>query len=112
MSKAKIDSFNIPHYFPTLGQLKGIIERNPNFTIEKIETINTTGNYTFPNIRAQVAFFRAAHEGMLAHHFGGEIIDDLFDQYEKKLTASPILNNVENDKTIMILAIVKKNSLR
>ncbi|KAL1531904.1 indole-3-acetate O-methyltransferase [Salvia divinorum] len=109
VSEAKIDSFNIPYYFPTLRQLMEIIERNPSFTVEKIETINATGNYTFPSIHARIAFFRAAHEGMLAHHFGGEIIDDLFDQYEKKLGASPILKNVENDKTLVILAILKKN---
>lgn len=108
VNEAKIDSFNIPYYFPTVRQLQGILERSPNFIISKIEIIKNTGKYTFPNISARVASFRAVHESMIAHHFGLQIIDDLFDQYQKKITASPIFNNVANDKTIMILAILKK----
>lgn len=108
LSEAKIDSFNFPYYFPTPQQLKAILERSHSFTTEKMEILNNGGERTFPNITARVAFFRAVHEPMLAHHFGVEIIDDLFHLYEKKLATSPIFRRTHNDKTIIILAVLKR----
>ncbi|KAH6771521.1 hypothetical protein C2S52_016324 [Perilla frutescens var. hirtella] len=108
LSVTKIDTFNIPYYFPTPQQLKARVERSHSFTIERMEILNNTGKYTFPNIRTRVASFRAVHESMLAHHFGVEIIDELFNLYEKKLAASPVFSNIDNDKTIMILTVLKR----
>ncbi|KAH6827799.1 hypothetical protein C2S53_017158 [Perilla frutescens var. hirtella] len=109
LSEAKIDTFNIPYYFPTPQQLKAILERSNNFAIERVEILTNTGKHVnIPNIRAAIASYRAVHESMLAHHFGVEIIDELFDLYEKKLAASPVLTNIDNDKTIMILAVLKR----
>lgn len=112
MSEVEIDSFNIPYYLPTLEQLKAILGRNPNFKVEKMEIVKNTGKCKFSDMRGRVASFRAVHESMLSHHFGGgEIMDELFDRYEKKLADSPVLRDVDNDKTIMILAVLKREGI-
>ncbi|KAG8366687.1 hypothetical protein BUALT_Bualt17G0105400 [Buddleja alternifolia] len=114
ISETKIDTFNIPHYFTTPQQLREILERsNDSFTIERMETLNNAaGKNTDGTIKARAASKRAVHERLLADHFGIEIIDELFDRYMKKLADSPVFLNPDNDKTIVILAVLKRNARR
>ncbi|KAL8463475.1 hypothetical protein ACS0TY_034211 [Phlomoides rotata] len=110
LSEAKIDSFNLPYYFTTPQQLKSILDRSHNFSIERMEILDNPGKHSLPSINARTAFYRAVHERLLADHFGGEIIDELFDLYKKKLAASPVFRNPNNDKTIVILAMLKRKA--
>ncbi|GER44455.1 S-adenosyl-L-methionine-dependentmethyltransferases superfamily protein [Striga asiatica] len=107
-SEEKIDSFNLPYYFTTAQQLKDILKRNRSFTVERMEILDNPGKYSLSKVEARAAFFRAVHERMMTDHFGGGIIDELFDLYAKKLAASPVFINPDNDKTIMILTILKR----
>lgn len=75
-----------------------------------MEILNNTGKYTYPNLATHAAAFRAVHEPTLAHHFGAQIMNELFDLYENKLVATPIYNNIENDKTIIILVVLKRTT--
>ncbi|KAL8463482.1 hypothetical protein ACS0TY_034215 [Phlomoides rotata] len=108
LSEEKIDTFNIPAYFTTPQQLKVILEKNNSFSIERLEILKNTGMYSRPSVDSRAASYRAVHESLFADHFGGEIIDELFALYKKKLAASPVFLNPDNDKTIMILAILKR----
>ncbi|GFQ06401.1 probable S-adenosylmethionine-dependent methyltransferase at5g38100 [Phtheirospermum japonicum] len=109
-SEGKVDSFNLPFYFPTPRQLKSILEKSQiSFTIERMEILNNPGKYTLLSVKARATFFRAVHERLLTHHFGSEIIDELFKLYMRKLAASPVFINPKNDKSIVILAVLKRN---
>ncbi|KAI3467021.1 hypothetical protein Pfo_023684 [Paulownia fortunei] len=109
-SEAKVDSFNLPFYFTTPQQLKVILERSHSFSIERMEILNNPGKHTLPSVNARATFFRAVHERLLTDHFGSEIIDELFDLYMKKLAASPVFLNPDNDKSIVILAVLKRKT--
>ncbi|KAL8463471.1 hypothetical protein ACS0TY_034207 [Phlomoides rotata] len=108
LSEAKIDSFNIPMYFPTPQQLKAILEKSHSFSIERMEILDNPGKYSLSGVNARASFLRAFLESLLADHFGGEIIDELFDIYKTKLAALPVFLDPNNDKTIMILAVLKR----
>ncbi|PIM99554.1 Loganate O-methyltransferase [Handroanthus impetiginosus] len=107
-NEAKVDSFNLPYYFPTPEQLKAILSKNQSFTTERFEIINDPGKHTLASVNARAAFFRAIHERLLSNHFGSDIMDELFELYMKKLEASPVFKNPDNDKTIVILAVLKR----
>ncbi|KAH6795511.1 hypothetical protein C2S51_036497 [Perilla frutescens var. frutescens] len=109
LSEAKIDSFNLPYYFPTPQQLKAILQRSKSFSLERMEIIgNNRGKYSVGRAEARAAFYRAVHEGLLTNHFGSEIIDELFHLYMKKLAASPLFLNPNHDKSVVILVVIKR----
>ncbi|KAL8463504.1 hypothetical protein ACS0TY_034234 [Phlomoides rotata] len=111
LSEAKIDSFNIPQYFTTPQQLKAILERSHmSFSIERIEIIENHGKYSVQSADDRARFYRAVFERLLTHHFGSEIINELFDLFKTKLEASPLLFNTHNDKSIVILAMLKRKT--
>ncbi|KAK6134171.1 hypothetical protein DH2020_032083 [Rehmannia glutinosa] len=107
-SEEKVDSFNIPFYFTTPQQLKAIMEKSHSFSIERTEILNNPGKYTLPSVNARAAFFRAVHERLLTDHFGSEIIDELFGHYMEKLAVSPVFLNPDNDKSVVILVVLKR----
>ncbi|KAL0380832.1 UNVERIFIED_CONTAM: Loganic acid O-methyltransferase [Sesamum angustifolium] len=108
-SEAKVDSFNLPFYFTTPKELKAILERSHSFSLERLEILNNPRKHTLPTVEARAACFRAVHEGLLTNHFGSEIIDELFHMYAEKLAASPVFSNPNNDKSIVILAVLKRS---
>ncbi|KAL3631382.1 hypothetical protein CASFOL_024366 [Castilleja foliolosa] len=111
LSEAKVDSFNFPFYFSTLQQMNAILESNQSFSIEKMEILNNPGLHTFSDPRICAAGLRAVTERLLTNHFGSELnIDELFQLFMKKLEILPFFGNTENDKTIVILAVLKRKT--
>ncbi|KAL0430214.1 UNVERIFIED_CONTAM: Loganic acid O-methyltransferase [Sesamum radiatum] len=108
-NEAKVDSFNLPFYFITPEQLKAILERSHNITIERLEILNNLGKHTLPTVEARAACFRAVYEELLTNHFRSEIIDELFHMYTQKLAASPVFSNWNNDKSIVILVVLQRS---
>ncbi|KAL0445537.1 UNVERIFIED_CONTAM: putative S-adenosylmethionine-dependent methyltransferase [Sesamum latifolium] len=53
---------------------------------------------------------RAVCEGLLTDHFGSDINDELFALFMEKLAASPVFLNPNNDKSIVILVVLKRSS--
>ncbi|KAH6827800.1 hypothetical protein C2S53_017159 [Perilla frutescens var. hirtella] len=110
LSKAKIESFKVPQYFPNHQQLRAILERSESFSIERMETLKH--GRTSYSAEARAKSIRAALQTMIARHFGDEIIDELFHLYKEKLAASPIFRELNNDKTVVLLAILKRTNLQ
>ncbi|KAK6134256.1 hypothetical protein DH2020_031992 [Rehmannia glutinosa] len=109
-SESKVDSFNFPFYLPTPQQLKVILERSQSFSIERMEVLNNPGKYTLPSVDARAVVYRAVLGRLLTDHFGSEIMDELFELYTKKIAASPIFQNPDNDKTTTILVVLKRKT--
>ncbi|KAL0424680.1 UNVERIFIED_CONTAM: Loganic acid O-methyltransferase [Sesamum radiatum] len=104
----KIDSFNFPTYYTFPEELKAIIEKNGNYSIERREIFDNPGKYAITSAHARASLYRAVFGELLTNHFGGEIIDEVFDTYRQKLEASPALLLPENDKSIMIFVLLKR----
>ncbi|CAK9154029.1 unnamed protein product [Ilex paraguariensis] len=81
LSNAKIDSFNVPLYSPLSEELKMTVQRNECFDIVKLETLG------FKSVRLlSMQECRAVFEEITKKHFGGEIVEDLFDQHNHQKT--------------------------
>ncbi|KAH6802061.1 hypothetical protein C2S51_033507 [Perilla frutescens var. frutescens] len=106
-SEEKVDTFNLPLYYTNPQELKAIIEKNSSFRMERMEILYSPGKRTLSSAKARATFFRAVFEVMLTNHFGSDVMDELFDRYMKKLAASPHFLDPDNDKSIMILIILK-----
>ncbi|GFQ06400.1 probable S-adenosylmethionine-dependent methyltransferase at5g38780 [Phtheirospermum japonicum] len=110
VSEAKLDTFNFPFYYTTPRQLEAILKSNRSFTIERMEILNNNpGKHTLLDARARAAATKAVSGRLLTAHFGSQTItDELFELYAKKLAATPVFNSTDNDKTMVILVVLKR----
>ncbi|XP_047952731.1 loganic acid O-methyltransferase-like isoform X2 [Salvia hispanica] len=104
LSETKLDAFNFPYYIPTSEQVWAILQKSNSFCIERMEIMKSG---TLLTVDGHVACFRAVHQNMLTHEFGAETIDESFDTLKKKLRTSPVYANPSNDKTLVVVAILK-----
>ncbi|KAL8052939.1 hypothetical protein ABFX02_05G038200 [Erythranthe guttata] len=110
IGEEKVDTFNFPLYFTIPQELKAIIERSNSFSIERMEILNNPGKCTLRSADARATYLRATCEGLLKNHFGSEVMDELFDRYTKKIAASPLFLDPDNEKSIIILVILKRKA--
>ncbi|KAL3751281.1 hypothetical protein ACJRO7_012148 [Eucalyptus globulus] len=110
ISKAKVESFNLPEYFPSEKELKQVISRNEFFHIERIQTLSHPKMHVaFPTPESRSLFLRVAFEGLLCHHFGNElIIDDLFHRYSLKVAKSLFFLKPESHESISFFVVLKR----
>ena len=107
MSEEKVDSFNLPIFFSPYKTVKETLERNGDFTIERMETLDS--QYLFlPTVEMYVVHRRAGLEGLIESHFGCEIVDELFDRFTRKLVNFPDIMNLGMHKFVMIFVLLKR----
>ncbi|CAI9778485.1 unnamed protein product [Fraxinus pennsylvanica] len=81
---SKVDSFNLPKYFPFHDELKALVERNQDFSLERMEILdNPPKRLTNPDPKSFAMFMRVLIKGLLQNHFGREIMDELLDIWRK-----------------------------
>ncbi|XP_048330652.2 loganic acid O-methyltransferase-like [Ziziphus jujuba] len=106
----KVDSFNIPYYVPTPEEFQAAVERNGCFSIERKE--NARGVFVsknLPNAHIFASHLRAGMEGRLKQHFGGDITDELFNLYHKKVEEMvPFM--LESGKRMDLFVVLKRKA--
>lgn len=90
--EAKLDSFNLPQYNATMEEVRQVIEEEGSFTVKRMETFNQdwddylkkTDSSLGKRERAAIvtSSCRAIIEPILVSHFGGSIMDELFQRFE------------------------------
>ncbi|CAA0839644.1 S-adenosyl-L-methionine-dependent methyltransferases superfamily protein [Striga hermonthica] len=94
LSEDKVDSFNLPFYYPSPSELKTLIEANGLFHIERMANLGGAMRCK-PDPQALTWHLRVVIEGLIEKHFGirgsGMVMDELFRLYFQKLLKSPIL---------------------
>ncbi|KAM3741318.1 hypothetical protein ACB098_08G167400 [Castanea mollissima] len=109
VNEAKVDTFNLPLYYPTPKELKALVERSEYFSFERMAILkNQKKHVTLQSPSMRALFFRALFEGLLVKQFGNEIIDELFDRYTEKVARSSFFLNPEIDKTIELFVLLKR----
>ncbi|KAK2987309.1 hypothetical protein RJ640_006397 [Escallonia rubra] len=84
ISEEKVDSFNVPLYFPSVQDLEWMIVMNKKFTIERMELLSQPEKDSFDPILKSL-HMRAVIEGIIIDNFGTKIVDELFDLFTKEL---------------------------
>ncbi|KAF3437223.1 hypothetical protein FNV43_RR19976 [Rhamnella rubrinervis] len=103
ISEEKVDSFNIPIFFPSMQQLEAVVKRNGCFSIEMMDTIPQ------PKLKPKVfsSTLRSGVEGMTKKHFGDEFdLDMLFDLLSKKFEES--FSNFDPEKAVTQFVVLKR----
>ncbi|KAL7137578.1 hypothetical protein ABFS83_10G102100 [Erythranthe nasuta] len=81
----RVDSLNIPHVYPSVKQMKRLVEQNGCFEIVKMELRNARSNMEAPiDIESAVMHLRAFTEETIVHQLGIEIVDELFKRAVKQ----------------------------
>lgn len=75
-----MDSFNIPHVYPSLKEMRRVVEKNGSFEVAKLDLRDAMPNTGAGDIELETAIMhlRAFSEGIIANHFGNEMADQLF----------------------------------
>ncbi|OMO73341.1 SAM dependent carboxyl methyltransferase [Corchorus olitorius] len=87
-----------------------IIERNEYFIVEKIQCLSKSAAITTSmDVRFLItSHLRATTEGIIKEHFGLEIVEELFNYFQKKLTDNNHTFTKEYTPDIEYLFIVLK----
>ena len=76
--------FNLPIYSVSAKEMTRLIESNGSFSIEKMELTDPRSKDAPINAQAVIMHVRAGMEGVIAKHFGRDIVDELFERISKK----------------------------
>ncbi|KAK6921659.1 SAM dependent carboxyl methyltransferase [Dillenia turbinata] len=108
--KDKVDSFNLPVYFPSPKEIKAVVEKNGYFNIEKMEIPpNPTYQTGVPDFKKHAVSSRAVYEGILCQHFGSEFVDELFKLFRKKVDETePAIFLNSGKKNLVVLFVLLK----
>ncbi|KAI3954824.1 hypothetical protein MKW92_032334 [Papaver armeniacum] len=95
VEEEKLDLFNFPIYYPSLEEVKSVIQSEGSFTFNQLETfqVNWDGSDSSEDGRSGTDKSRSSHliansiravsEPLLASHFGEEIINELFSRFRE-----------------------------
>ncbi|KAJ4973522.1 hypothetical protein NE237_006696 [Protea cynaroides] len=108
-SEAKVDSFNVPVYQPSTQELEGLIKKNGCFSIEGMETLDHSKSHLTDIEKCSILQMRPILEELIRNHFGSEIIDELFDRFDKRVAEPSIISDL-SCKTIGELFILLKRN--
>lgn len=84
LSEEKVNSFDVPMHNPTPKELEGIIQRNGNFTIERMEKMTNPKQQVLCSASDLAVAMRAVYEGLVKVHFGDEFADKIFNHFATK----------------------------
>ncbi|PIN08251.1 Loganate O-methyltransferase [Handroanthus impetiginosus] len=108
ITKEKVDSFNLPFYYPSPSELKAIIEANGSFHVEKIAELGAPMRHK-PDPQVVTSHLRAVIGVLVEQHFGNGVVDELFKCHFEKFVKSPILVDEKYWKETNYFVFLKKN---
>ncbi|KAH9618318.1 hypothetical protein KSS87_022994 [Heliosperma pusillum] len=119
LEEEKVDSLNVPFYAPSLQEVKQLIEEESSFDGDHFAAIEVEWDAgsgikeEFHSYKRRVTrgeiiskMHRAVLESMLEHHFGGDVMDELFLRYAKIWDAHLLFD--ENSKlTVLVISLIR-----
>ncbi|KAF8723607.1 hypothetical protein HU200_021564 [Digitaria exilis] len=116
LKKEKLDSFYLPIYSPSLGEVVTIVEQSGLFNINYVRLFETNwdpyddseSDVVHDSVRSGVNVakcIRAVMEPLVASHFGETILDRLFKEYAQR-----VAKHLDEEKTkhaVIVLSIKK-----
>lgn len=83
VKEEKLDSYDVHFYAPSKEELEDMVKREGSLKLERLEMFEMekdAGDFTSYGARVAMTV-RAIQESMISHHFGEEILEDLFEIY-------------------------------
>ncbi|CAL5366172.1 unnamed protein product [Camellia sinensis] len=103
----KLDTFNVPSYFPSLEEVKDIVERDGSFTIDHMEGFELDipqmqENDKWVRVEKLAKAVRAFAEPIISNQFGHEIMDKLYDKFTY-IVVSDLEGKIPKTTTIVLV---------
>ncbi|XP_010552094.1 PREDICTED: probable S-adenosylmethionine-dependent methyltransferase At5g38780 [Tarenaya hassleriana] len=108
IKEEKVESFKLPIYFPQFSELKEVIEQNGCFSIEVMEEVKHPMEDMPFTDGFIISMFRAMLHGFIEEHFGGGVVDELFDRFGKKSTRDRSIYSRASQKDMQYFILLKK----
>lgn len=109
IDEEKVDSFNIPLYFPTAEELKAIIERNGCFSIERMDKLPDPPLMRLkPSPESVASQIRAVFEGVVKEHFGYDLVDKIFNFFATTFAENFIFDELIKEHNKVNLFVLLK----
>ncbi|XP_062220140.1 anthranilate O-methyltransferase 2-like [Phragmites australis] len=114
VEKGKLDSFNLPFYAPSIDEVREVIQQSELFDINHIQLFESNwdphddldGDLVLDSVQSGVNVarsIRAVVEPLIAHHFGGHILDDLFEMFAQNVAKH--LQKVKTKYPVIVLSL-------
>lgn len=107
VSEEKVDSFNVPLMYSPVKRVKEILEGSDCFSIERMEVLHLKDMVSLPSVQIFVSWFRAALQELIEKHFGGEIVDELFNRFAEKVKEFPDIMDTHKLKLAVLFVLLK-----
>ncbi|KAL2337893.1 hypothetical protein Fmac_012339 [Flemingia macrophylla] len=113
VEEAKLDSFNLPIYGPTIEEVRQVIETEGSFILETLKTFKIgwdanfeeeVGDYVLDNkMRGEfiAKSIRSVFEPLLTAEFGKDIMGELFSRFGEKVAQLIELDTLEYTNLVM-----------
>ncbi|KAI3968510.1 hypothetical protein MKX01_007820, partial [Papaver californicum] len=116
VEEQKLDKWNFPIYFPSLEEVKAIIQNEGSFWVNQLETFQTNwdgsdsseGGSMTDTLRSSHLIannIRSVSESLLTSHFGEEIIDEVFVRFREKVEEYAVKEKTEY--TNLVISVTK-----
>nr|XP_029122104.1 salicylate carboxymethyltransferase isoform X2 [Elaeis guineensis] len=105
VNEEKVDAYNVPFYAPSTKEIEDEVQKEGSFIIDHIQTyeFNTSSGDATKDGRITSLAIRAIQESMICYHFGGEIIDTLFETYGRLLSESMKKEEIKGVHLVVVL---------
>ncbi|KAM6554829.1 hypothetical protein CsatB_015591 [Cannabis sativa] len=110
-----LDNYNVPSYFPSAREVKGVIEKEGSFCIQKLNTFEIAWDAGFTTINNNNEkhksgkyvsdYIRAVMEPILVKQFGETIMDELFNKFANKVNES--MANEKGNYVNLVISLTK-----
>ncbi|KAJ1389330.1 SAM dependent carboxyl methyltransferase [Sesbania bispinosa] len=120
VEEAKLDSFNMPIYEPTIEEVRQVIEVEGSFILQTLKTIQMGFDAVIQedvdnsvlNSKMRGEFIsksiRAVYEPLLSTEFGKDMMDELFSRFSKKVSQLMELETLEFTNVVISLTKLLK----
>ncbi|GJN22052.1 hypothetical protein PR202_gb09583 [Eleusine coracana subsp. coracana] len=100
VEKDTLDSFNLPFYAPSVDEVKEVISQSDLFDINHMDL--TRGGVDFARS------IRAVAEPLIMHHFGEDVLDDLFEIFTQNVVKH--LQKVKVKNPVIVLSLTARRA--
>ncbi|KAI3989204.1 hypothetical protein MKX01_033240 [Papaver californicum] len=118
IEEEKLDLFNFPIYYPSLEEVKSVIQSEGSFSVNQLETFNvnwdggdssedgSSATDKFSSSYAISKCIRAVSESLLASHFGEEILNELFSRFRE--IVATYATKEKTEYTNLVISVTKR----
>ncbi|CAI8593566.1 unnamed protein product [Vicia faba] len=108
IEEEKLNTFNIPNYYPSLSEVKLEVETEGSFSINQLEVFEVNLHALDSDLSESLAKgTRAVIEPLLVSHFSEDVTKEVFDRHRKILTYG--ISKERTKMTNLIVTLTRKS---